>query len=29
MKQSGVSKEEALELIDRLWEIDPANKQQE
>ena len=29
MKQSGVSKEEALELIDRLWEIDPANKPQE
>ena len=29
MKQSGVSKEEALELTDRLWEIDPANKPQE
>ena len=29
MKQSGVSKEEALELIDRLWEVDPAKKPQE
>ena len=29
MKQSGVSKEEALKLIDRLWEIDPAKKPQE
>ena len=29
MKQSGVSKEEALELIDRLWEVDPTMKQQD
>ena len=29
MKQSGVSKEEALELIGRLWEGDPAKKSQE
>ena len=29
MKQSGVSKEEALELIGRLWEGDPTKKPQE
>ena len=29
MKQSGVSKEEALELIGRLWEVDPTMKQQD
>ncbi len=29
MKQSGVSKEEALELIGGLWKVDPTMKQQD